>query len=581
MADEQFERGMLRPSEAEFQLACPVCSAFNPADFRFCPRCGHRLGAPDIVKEASTSRRLFAGMLRPIIVILLLIVVVEMGIDGSLWTPVYTLVSRWRAATSVAPTSDVQHAEREAEESPSPPVAELLEGDAHTRSASSTVEDARTPPTIRQPATTVVELTLFDREGDRLRQGRGLLTSQERRVVTTFETIHGAYAAAVRLPNNPTAVISRVERADVAANLAILSLESLPITADASLPTLEVLARATYEDTPAEQRYMAEKRAMAQRWDEALAHWKQAITLDEALRGTYEAALAEAFLNASAAALQQERRADAHARLLEAVEWLPEHGMIRLRLAESFARLGEYREAIEQYWLVPDLLPAQAAAVANAVARVYRDWGQESLRQGDFAGAANLLREALQLDSTNGGLYFVLGQAEFRRQAFEAAIQALENAIAYEPGLRGEVEPYLAKARALLGGPETLVITFPPGSTRIEIPVVINGRIQLPFIIDTGASMTLIPAWAAEMLGYRPQPTSEWLRVQTAGGPRRLPYASLSRIEIEGLGLSNLPVLFGDLPGYDGSRGLLGMDFLRHFSLAVDHDLGRMTLRLR
>ena len=56
---------------------------------------------------------------------------------------------------------------------------------------------------------------------------------------------------------------------------------------------------------------------------------------------------------------------------------------------------------------------------------------------------------------------------------------------------------------------------------------------------------------------------------------------TLSRIEIQGLGLSNLTVLFGDLPGYDSNRGLLGMDFLRHFSMAVDHDLGRMTLRLR
>ena len=77
------------------------------------------------------------------------------------------------------------------------------------------------------------------------------------------------------------------------------------------------------------------------------------------------------------------------------------------------------------------------------------------------------------------------------------------------------------------------------------------------------------------------QTASEWINVQTAGGPRRLPYASLGRIEIQGLGLSNLPVLFGDLPGYDASRGLLGMDFLRHFSMAVDHDFGRMTLRLK
>jgi predicted aspartyl protease len=572
---------MQQPPEPEFQLACPVCSAFNPADFRFCPHCGHRLGAPDIVKESSTPRRLLAGIFRPVLVILLLILVVEMGIDGSLGGRVSTWVSRWWPAKALAPRTEGQPAKSDTEESAFPPLAELLEKEATTGTANPPPEAAKTPATSRQPVTTLVELTLFDREGDRLRQARGMLTSQERRVVTTFESIHGAYAGAVRLPNNPAAVITIVERADVAANLAILSLESPPAAANAALPTLEALARVTYEDTPAEQRYLAEKRATAQRWEEALVHWKRAIELDSSLRRDSEAALAEAFLNASASALQQERRADAHARLLEAVDWLPEHGGIRLRLAESYARLGEYREAIEQYWLALDLLPAQATDIAKTLVRVYRDWGQELLRQGDFTTAANMFREALQLDSTNGGLYFALGQAEFRRQAFEAAIQALESAIAYEPALRGEVEPYLSKARALLGGPETVVITFPPGSTRIEIPVVINGRIQLPFIIDTGASMTLIPAWAAEMLGYRPQATSEWVRVQTAGGPRRLPYASLSRIEIQGLGLSNLPVLFGDLPGYDANRGLLGMDFLRHFSMAVDHDLGRMTLRLK
>ena len=35
------------------------------------------------------------------------------------------------------------------------------------------------------------------------------------------------------------------------------------------LLTLEALARSTYEDTAAEQRYLAAKRAMAQQWEEA------------------------------------------------------------------------------------------------------------------------------------------------------------------------------------------------------------------------------------------------------------------------------------------------------------------------
>jgi clan AA aspartic protease (TIGR02281 family) len=571
---------MSAPSEPEFQLACPVCSAFNPADFRFCPRCGHRLGAPDVVEVPSTPRRWLGNVLQPALVLVLLLVVVGMGLEGSLQDRLWAwLFDGGAFAPDISSTASPQApgATTEVHEGLAPP----SEPGRAMPQVGRPAEVEKASVTSRQPLTAVVEVLLYDREGDQLRQIRVILTGHERRVVTTFEGIHGAYAATVRLPNDGTAEVTAVERADAAANLAILSLEQLSPASPTAVQTLEGIARLTYEDTAAEQRYLAEKRAKSQRWEESLTHWKRAVDLDSSLRRDHEAALAEAFLNASAMALQQGRAAEAHARLLEAAEWLPEHGGVRLRLGQSFARSGEHREAVEQYWLALDLLPTQATEIAAAIVRAYHDWGQTLLRHGDFASASALFREALQLETTNGGLYFALGIAEFRRQAFEAAIQAFESAIAHEPGLRGEVEPYLTKARAFLGGPNTVVIAFPPGSTRIEVPVVLNGRIQVPFIIDTGATMTLIPAWAAEMLGYRAQSGSEWLRVQTAGGQRRLPYATLHRIEIQGLGLSELPVLFGDLPGYDASRGLLGMDFLRHFTMAVDHDVGRMTLRLR
>jgi hypothetical protein len=72
--------------------------------------------------------------------------------------------------------------------------------------------------------------------------------------------------------------------------------------------------------------------------------------------------------------------------------------------------------------------------------------------------------------------------------------------------------------------------------------------------------MALPPKWAADMLGYRAHAPSTWVSVQTAGGSRRLPYAAVSRFESQELGVSNLPVVFGDLPGYDVSKGLLGME---------------------
>ena len=160
------------------------------------------------------------------------------------------------------------------------------------------------------------------------------------------------------------------------------------------------------------------------------------------------------------------------------------------------------------------------------------------------------------------------------------AIEAFEAALTYAPGLQPEVEPYLTKARALQGGPQTAVIDFPPGARRIEAAVVIDGHLEVSCIVDTGATVTLLPTWAADSLDYAGHAPAVWVHVQTAGGARRLPSVAIRRLEIQGLSVANLLVVFGDLPGTDGSKGLLGMDVLRYFALAVDHDIGRMTLRL-
>jgi clan AA aspartic protease (TIGR02281 family) len=524
-------------------------------------------------------RRRFSNV---IFLLLLLAVAVELGWRSSLWQDIQTLISGKRPPASPSHANDAGDGGSDADQGRNAPGHQALESGMAPEAINPPAGVEKTAPQEgRQAQGAAVEVTLFDREGDVLRKVHGILSGRERRVLMTFENIHGAYSGVARLPDNTTPPITAVERADPVANLAILGLDPAASASSSPLPSLEALARTTYEETPAEQRYLAEKRARAQRWDEALGHWKRLIEMDNSLRREVESPLAEAFLKSSAAAQSEGRRGDVHARLVEAIEWLPEHGDMRLRLAESLVEVGEYREAIEQYWIAYDLLPLQAPDIVRAIVHGYRDWGQELLRQSDFAAAANLFREALQLDSANGDLYFALGLAEFHRLAFDAAIEAFQAAQSLNPGLRGEVEPYLAKARALRGGPQIAVINFPPGSTRIEVSVLINGRIEVPFIIDTGASMTLMPSWAADMLGYRAQAASDWIRVQTAGGPRRLPYTAVNRIEIQGLGVSNLPVLFGDLPGYDAGMGLLGMDFLRYFSLAVDHDIGRMTLRLK
>ena len=554
------------------EIACPVCATYNSSLCRYCPHCGYLLRtaprrAPTPVHPASHK----PGA-RWLVSLLWLVVVVETGLLGGFWLrsggwPWITRPMVLSTAESAPDGSAGTVAQRARRASPGT-TAPRSPGEGSAR------------PSGPLPDRTSVRLVVFDREGDILRHTRGTWFPQAQRIVTTYTSLRGVYRAVVRFADDSTRPIQVVERADAEENVAVLALEAPRPTSTPAPLTLEALARTTYEETPAQHRYLADKRARAQRWEDALAQWQRLHTLDPVLQPEEAVAFTETVLHASRLAQADGRTAEAHGWLLEAVAWVPESGDLRLHLAESLGARGAYSDAIAQYTAAVPLLPAQAVVITSAIVRWYQTWGQEQLRLGHFGDAARLFRTALELDSTNGELYFALGQAEWRQRALDPAIEAFEAARTYAPSLQPEVEPYLTKAQALRGGPQTAVIDFSPGARRIEVAVVIDGRLEVPCIVDTGATVTLLPLWVADDLGYRRDSPTAWGSIQTAGGPRRLPSFTVRRLDIQSLSVENLPVVFGDLPGTDGGKGLLGMDVLRSFALAVDHDIGRMTLRL-
>ena len=91
--------------------------------------------------------------------------------------------------------------------------------------------------------------------------------------MTTYTSLQGAYRAVVRFADHSIRPIEVVERADAAENVAVLALEAPRPTSTPAPLTLEALARTTYEETPAQHRYLADKRARAQRWEDVLAQW--------------------------------------------------------------------------------------------------------------------------------------------------------------------------------------------------------------------------------------------------------------------------------------------------------------------
>lgn len=123
---------------------------------------------------------------------------------------------------------------------------------------------------------------------------------------------------------------------------------------------------------------------------------------------------------------------------------------------------------------------------------------------------------------------------------------------------------------------------FDPRSNIILVEVRIEGKekrwTSLQMALDTGASLTVIPWSAAEMLGLDPARSRRRMRFMTGSGMEAAPVLTVDAIEILGIRVKQVPVLCHDLPQRSLVDGLLGLSFLKHCRLFIDFREGVLSL---
>jgi clan AA aspartic protease (TIGR02281 family) len=113
-----------------------------------------------------------------------------------------------------------------------------------------------------------------------------------------------------------------------------------------------------------------------------------------------------------------------------------------------------------------------------------------------------------------------------------------------------------------------------PGGT-VVIDVLLNRRLTAPMLLDTGADFTVLTKQVARDLrlsSLNHLPTQEF---KTAGGTVRFPIATLQSLRVGAAEARDVEVAI-DIDGHM-PMGLLGMTFLRHFKVTVDHQRGQVT----
>ncbi len=117
-------------------------------------------------------------------------------------------------------------------------------------------------------------------------------------------------------------------------------------------------------------------------------------------------------------------------------------------------------------------------------------------------------------------------------------------------------------------------VPFVAEGSLMRVNAIVNGHLEVPFLIDTGASGVSLPASAASRLGISVGPNTQRVTMHTANGPIDLPLVRLDSVELAGARVEGLMATLNPTM----SIGLLGGAFFNQFTYGVDPAANVITL---
>ena len=112
----------------------------------------------------------------------------------------------------------------------------------------------------------------------------------------------------------------------------------------------------------------------------------------------------------------------------------------------------------------------------------------------------------------------------------------------------------------------------------VIIQATVNKKWPAKFVVDTGASYTLISNALARELSIDIGPNAKTLPFQTANGLIQAPVTNLESIAVGGMEIRNLATAIHDAIPDPQVAGLLGLNFLSKFRMDIDTQKGILHL---
>jgi tetratricopeptide (TPR) repeat protein len=256
-------------------------------------------------------------------------------------------------------------------------------------------------------------------------------------------------------------------------------------------------------------------------------------------------------------------------------------------LGTSLLRSGEFRNSIEALYTAVKFNNRESLAIAGLAEIEYFENRSRT--------AYDWLKRAVQLDPLEPDYYISLARACSRLEYYGEAADAYQRFLDVTPKtdverrarIRGLIDFYRYLGTTKIHrtvGKEIVTIPINLINHRPFIDITVNGKGTLRFVIDTGASLSVISDKAAERLGIKPVANGGNARAIGGTGTFPIVYGLLDSIAIGEARIEAVPVYIRtvhsapDTAEAERADGYIGLSVLANFAVTLDYQSRQMVL---
>jgi tetratricopeptide (TPR) repeat protein len=256
-------------------------------------------------------------------------------------------------------------------------------------------------------------------------------------------------------------------------------------------------------------------------------------------------------------------------------------------LGISLLRSGEFNNSIEALYTAVKFNNREALAISGLAEIEYFE--------NRSRNAYDWLKRAIQIDPLEPDYYISLARACSRLEYYGEAADAYQRFLDVSPKtdaerrarIRGLIDFYRYLGTTKIHrttGKELTTLKFNLVNHRPFVSVMINNKGPMRFVVDTGASLSVISDKAAEQLGIRPVARGGNARAIGGSGTFPIVYGLLDSITIGDARIEAVPVyirtvhIAQDTPEEERADGYIGLSVLANYAVTLDYRSKQMSL---